>query len=562
MSALRDLLAQPPIVLIGWTLVHFLWQGGLVALSLWVILHLLKRKSAETRYAVACTAMLVLLLCPLITFALIYFGILRRVTAYGENAVPASLAFLSNSISHLLDSPDGAHFLAALAGAWMAGVLVLFGRLLAGWLRVQRIRRSATPVSNLVFQGRLSVMALRIGLHKPVRLMESALATGPAVVGFLRPMILFPAAALTGLWPVQVEAILAHELAHIRRHDYLVNLLQSLVETLLFYHPAVWWVSARIREERENCCDDLAVKACAGMASASAGDRTFYAGCLADLDDLRPAHPSLAMGAAAGSLLGRVQRILAMPHGGSGAGVPMLGVLAITGIFLVAFAQAQDRVRHQAPAVHVAPLAHPLVQDANAVSTLNPSKQNIDAAPAPAPKIDFPTLGFQSVWNAARWVQRKWPVERAVANTSVVRAAAVKVPNPAEDVSDFPAAPPMFASPAQVNSPAPVSVPVPRPAVPVTARQQPSLQLFQNRYLVARMPLMSVSDGPIMSVSGGPIMSVSGGPIMSVQGGPIMSIRGGPTMTLSPSSLTNHSANYPNLTPTMPPMTVRTTPNR
>ena len=98
----------------------------------------------------------------------------------------------------------------------------------------------------------------------------------PTVIGWLKPVVLLPASALAGLTPRQLEAILAHELAHIRRHDYLVNLLQTLVETLLFYHPAVWWLSRRIRVERENCCDDLAVSLC--------GDPVAYAAALADLE--------------------------------------------------------------------------------------------------------------------------------------------------------------------------------------------------------------------------------------------------------------------------------------
>ena len=121
----------------------------------------------------------------------------------------------------------------------------------------------------------------------------------------MKPVVLLPASALAGLTPQQLEAILAHELAHIRRHDYLVNLLQTLVETLLFYHPAVWWLSRRIRIERENCCDDLAVSLC--------GDPCTYARALADLEALRGPARSLAMAANGGSLLQRVRRLLGAP---------------------------------------------------------------------------------------------------------------------------------------------------------------------------------------------------------------------------------------------------------
>src|SRR5262249_62123234 len=126
--------------------------------------------------------------------------------------------------------------------------------------------------------------------------------------GWLHPVILLPASTLTGLSPGQIESILAHELAHIRRHDYLVNLLQSLVETLLFYHPGVWWVSRRIREERELCCDDLAV----GVV----GGPVLYAEALCRLERARGEAAALAVAASGGSLLARITRLVgAAPRG-------------------------------------------------------------------------------------------------------------------------------------------------------------------------------------------------------------------------------------------------------
>ena len=150
------------------------------------------------------------------------------------------------------------------------------------------------------------------GAHDPARktpgdladgaLGNSAVAQTPAVIGWIRPVVLLPASALSGLEPGQIEALLAHELAHIRRHDYLVNLLQTAVETLLFYHPAVWWVGRQMRAERENCCDDLAVAVC--------GDALVYARALTELEQIRIAAPRLAMAANDGSLLNRVRRLL------------------------------------------------------------------------------------------------------------------------------------------------------------------------------------------------------------------------------------------------------------
>src|SRR6185295_14003751 len=119
----------------------------------------------------------------------------------------------------------------------------------------------------------------RLELRRHVAIVQSAAVAVPTLIGWLKPVVLLPASALSGLSPEQLQAILAHELAHVRRHDYLVNLLQSMVETLLFYHPAAWWVSARVRAEREHCCDDLAVDVC--------GDRDSYATALAELESRR-----------------------------------------------------------------------------------------------------------------------------------------------------------------------------------------------------------------------------------------------------------------------------------
>src|SRR5262249_31480014 len=158
------------------------------------------------------------------------------------------------------------------------------------------VTRSASPACEpwLSLARRLS---LALGVRQAVRLLESTAIEVPAVLGLLRPVILLPASAVTGLTPAQLEMILAHELAHIRRHDFLVTLFQSAVETLLFYHPAVWWISRQVRIERENCCDDLAVAVC--------GTPLQYARALARLEELRAEALPLAVSANGGSLMER-----------------------------------------------------------------------------------------------------------------------------------------------------------------------------------------------------------------------------------------------------------------
>ena len=194
----------------------------------------------------------------------------------------------------------------------MAGVVVLSVRLLLCWMNVGRLsRRGTSPVSESV-ASMFNALVDRVGASRSVRLLESSLVQVPTVLGAIRPVILLPATAVTGLSTSQLEAILAHELAHVRRHDYLVNLLQTAIETLLFYHPVVWWVSRRIRDERENCCDDV--------ASAVCGDRIEYAQALVRMDEIRGTTPQLAVAATGGSLLQRVRRLVAAPGRTSGEG--------------------------------------------------------------------------------------------------------------------------------------------------------------------------------------------------------------------------------------------------
>src|SRR5262249_44302433 len=163
------------------------------------------------------------------------------------------------------------------------------------------VTRHARPARD-AWQTLARRLSRALGVRHAVRLLESTAVQIPAVVGWLRPVILLPASTVTGLTPEQLEMILAHELAHIRRHDFLVNLLQAVVVTLLFYHPAVWWISRQVRIERENCCDDLAVAVC--------GTPLQYARALTRLEELRVGAPSLAVSARGGSLFERVRRLV------------------------------------------------------------------------------------------------------------------------------------------------------------------------------------------------------------------------------------------------------------
>jgi beta-lactamase regulating signal transducer with metallopeptidase domain len=285
MSALELLLRQPWMARLGWTLVHFLWQGTVIAAA-YAAAHGLGGRllSARGRYALACAALTAMVAAPPVTF--LASGV---VTA----ATPA-LAIAAG--------PAWGRALPWLAVIWAAGVALFSARLIGGWRVVARMRRVAVSAPPAEWREALDALMARMRVAAPVRLLASALASTPTVVGWLRPVILVPVEALTGMPAEQMRALLAHELAHILRRDYLVNILQSVAEAALFYHPAVWWISARIRAEREACCDDLAVEA--------TGDVLAYASALADLDSRRRARLRLATAANGGSLVSRIRRLL------------------------------------------------------------------------------------------------------------------------------------------------------------------------------------------------------------------------------------------------------------
>ena len=348
---------------LGWALVQFVWQGMVVALLTAVTLRLLNRHTAATRYLVASAGLLILFLLPVATT----IDHARRLSDVPPSTVTsvstASPAASSSSDRQLtvltplvaterpafgsLVSRVSETWLPAAVLVWLAGVVALSMRLLASWFLAERLRRRATRPVSEAWRHRVRTLSRRLRVSRPVRVLESALVQVPAVVGWLRPVLLIPASAMAGLTPTQLEAVIAHELAHIRRHDYLVNGLQTVIETLLFYHPAVWWISGRIRQEREHCCDDVAVAVC--------GDRVAYGRALADLEELRPAHDTLVIAASGASLATRIRRLVgapAVPPRRSVVGLLLCGVAAGLAFTLVATPVKGQR----APTATVAPV--------------------------------------------------------------------------------------------------------------------------------------------------------------------------------------------------------------
>jgi beta-lactamase regulating signal transducer with metallopeptidase domain len=269
---------------LGWTLIHFCWQAAAIAIAYKVVDLAISRGSrkatSQTRYVFALAAMLCMFATA--TGTLLYEELRLQRTAVASYAtesvtnstdpapsdaaavlsaeVPTTQPSLRESITAALPRPEA--FLPWLDALWMFGVLALSARTVGGWIIVQRLRSTATQQIPPALAASFTRLSRRIGVHGRVALRLSTRIASPLAIGMMRSLILLPASALTMLSADQLEAVLAHELAHIRRADYLWNILQTMIETLFFFHPAVWWVGSSLRQQRELCCDDIAIASC------------------------------------------------------------------------------------------------------------------------------------------------------------------------------------------------------------------------------------------------------------------------------------------------------------
>jgi GWxTD domain-containing protein len=341
-------LVQSPLArTVSLALAHSLWEGVLIAVLLAAALCV--ARSSRARYGAACAAMLLMLA----SFGVTLVRLMPKPTDLAKAprvaipAPPAGLRMVPEIAPPV--APSLTAFLPWIAPFWAAGVLFFHLRSLGGWMAARRLRRSGVCHAAGEWQQRLDGLAARVRVSRPAALLESCLADVPVVIGYVRPVILMPVGLLAGLPVAQVEAILIHELAHIRRQDYLVNLMQTFVEGLLFYHPAVWWISAVIRAERENCCDDLAV--------AATGDARQYAAALTALEQNRWAAHELALAATGGSLVKRIRRLLQKPERPRADWTPAIsaGILVVSAGIALASWQTPPAQLPQAPIPAVAP---------------------------------------------------------------------------------------------------------------------------------------------------------------------------------------------------------------
>jgi beta-lactamase regulating signal transducer with metallopeptidase domain len=287
------------------TILHFLWQGAALAAVAYAAMGLSRR--ATTRYAIAVSMLALMAAAPALTFLVLQQ---RASEVQFAEAPPLSAMTRHNARAIVLAAPahsplrrdsTSSDYLSWLVYAWFSGVLLLSLRPASGFVALQRLRRNdAAPVSDLL-RARCLSLQNALGIRRVIHFCESLHLEAPAVAGWFRPTVFLPLTAITGLSADQLDAVIAHELTHIRRLDAFVNLFQIAVETLLFYHPAVWWLSKRVRAERENCCDDVAIAVCGNAAA--------YATALASMAEWQAA-PAMAMAANRSPLAARVARIL------------------------------------------------------------------------------------------------------------------------------------------------------------------------------------------------------------------------------------------------------------
>ena len=320
MTQIQTWIQSPTAIAVARTLLHSLWQAALAAFALAFGLRFIH--SSRIRYAAACIALSAIVFLSIGTFVVVAPQALleRSSRDIMSSRLASQDAGPANGFVELPTYPLE-RLLPWITPLWLSGVLLFSFCRAAGWAALRRLRWRAVSDATQAWLETLNRIRVRMKVARAVALLESGLTRVPLVIGHLRPAILMPVGLLTGLPSEQIELILMHEMAHIRRCDYLVNMLQTFVESVMFYNPAVWWISSVIRTERENCCDDTVVE--------STNKAPLYASALAALEEIRSDQREVVMAAAGGSLVKRIRRILRQSEPQTSALAPVLSSLAV-----------------------------------------------------------------------------------------------------------------------------------------------------------------------------------------------------------------------------------------
>lgn len=314
MNFIYNLMPDNFVDAVGLTIFHSIWQGLIISLALGIAISILQKKNSRLLYKISVAALLFFVVCSAATFSEVYStdknpgpGIKSeetRVQLLGlielETEEETGESFFALNIYNDLKSIFD-FYKTEIFFIWIAGLLIFSFRFSGGVIYVQRLRRSGISRLPDSWNQTIKSLAGRAKINRPVPVMESVLVNVPVAIGYLKPLILLPVGILTGIPQNQVEAIIAHELAHIKRYDFPVNLFQSMAEAIFFYHPAVWWISSIIRRERENCCDDIALQLC--------GDPVIYSNALLSIQEFRGSRSTLVLAANGNQLYRRIKRM-------------------------------------------------------------------------------------------------------------------------------------------------------------------------------------------------------------------------------------------------------------
>lgn len=354
MKILTDIVNDNVINALGWTLFHTLWQGFILAFVLGIILFILRYKSSNLRYIISLFSLTLIVGLSIFNFTNNYSsksmnkiqGKKSELKAANSQEDKTLFIDISNQVSedNVLRNISGLELKNKLEGIskyfptivylWLIGIIIFQLKFLISYFYVNRLKRTNTGTVSNFWQIRFERIRKKLKLSKAVQFLESNLIKTPMVLGYFKPVILIPTELLTGMPSNQIESVIAHELAHIRRNDYIINVLQTVIETLFFFHPAVWYISAKIRDERENCCDDIAI--------SLHNDSIAYAKALVLIQEfsLNKHYSAVAFSGRKKHLLNRIKRMIMKPKKTNITDKIIATIIIIAGIMAISFTYA------------------------------------------------------------------------------------------------------------------------------------------------------------------------------------------------------------------------------
>ena len=294
---------------VGWAVVHSLWQSALLAIILAIAFGFIHKRRAVLRHNLAYGTLVLCLLGFVSTFIWYFMQGLGSVEITGTVAAPEtqtlSIAGTSLNLTEIMEK-----YLPVVFNVWLVGFILVAAKMMGGWAYMDNLRRKLKGKLDEPYQLMMRKLQDEMKIQKHILLAFSDRVNSPMVAGYFKPVILIPFGLVNNLTDKEVEAILAHELAHIKRNDFILNLIQTFIETILYFNPAVWWISSTVKNTREHCCDDQAIARC--------GSQLTYANALVKAEEWKQSRRSerifaLSLLGQKENLLNRIKRILQQP---------------------------------------------------------------------------------------------------------------------------------------------------------------------------------------------------------------------------------------------------------